>query len=221
VKSKSSIAINKVRTGNGDEGSTTLAGKQYRKGSPVIQYLGMIDLAQSDTVALPLTGFRGESPRVIMQELLFRLGAAVASRTPKGEVSVIEEIVTFMELDMAAILKQLKPLDSFIRATPDNAALQKLRAFIRLCEDMCVEAHDRIEFESADTSPNLLSTLKVSAKALNVASDWIFAYVWFATTDQKGSVQPQAKWLPMDVEVLRSVNNDLIIQREKDADLER
>lgn len=203
---KSNVAITVIRTGHGDGGDTKLAGKPYRKGHPLVAYSASLDSAQGHTIALPRK-MLNDYPREHMQELLFRLGAVIGGRQPKGHELALQEVGIAMERAISALSKQLKPLDSFIRCTPENAALQHLRAAVREAEVRCVAARDAIIYEDKDTSPNLIHMLDKSAVALNIASDYVFAFAWLATTDSFGNIPAQAKWKPYSEEQLRKLND--------------
>lgn len=212
---KSNIAITQVRTGHGDTGSTKLAGnKPYRKGHALVRYSAALDIAQGYTSELPdIAVDQRYSPRLILQEVLFRLGAAIGSRNPGGQTLPLTELSKFMARDVEIISKQLAPLDSFLRTTPNNAGLQRLRGVIRKAESACVEAYDFIVVEDRDTSPGVIKALELSMQVLNVASDFVFAWMWLVSTTAKGNVEQSAKWVPMDDATILTLN-------EKD-DLER
>jgi cob(I)alamin adenosyltransferase len=206
MESKSNVAITMIRTGHGDNGDTKLGGKAYRKGHPLVGYGAALDIAQGFTIALPRKMFT-DYPREYMQELLFRLGAVIGGRGPKAHELALQELGTAMERTIGTFSRQLTPLDSFLRCTPENAALQQLRASIREAEVRCVAARDAIEYEDKDTSPNLLHMLNKSGTALNIASDYVFAFTWFATTNERGNVNALGKWMPMSDEKLALLND--------------
>jgi cob(I)alamin adenosyltransferase len=185
-----------IRTGHGDLGDTKLGGKTYRKGHPLVELSAALDVAQSYTTALPVY-VSWQKPRALLQELLFRLGAVIGSRTPKNQELALAEISKAMERDIEAISVKLTPLDSFIRVIPANQELQVLRAAIRSAEVACVKAFDQVKIEEKDTALNLLYMLEQSMKVLNVASDWVFAYAWMATVNEQGTVPVKNKWVPM------------------------
>jgi len=204
---KSNVAITMIRTGNGDDGDTKLGGKAYRKGHALIQYLGALDTVQAFTDALPYS-WGDYEPRNLAQELLFQLSAAVHSRTPKQKELYLQEIAALMEKQIEYISGGLHPLDSFLRCHETNGDLQRLRTFVREAERLAVQASDYIELTEKDTSEQLLYILKPSAAALNVLSDWVFAFVWLMSTQENGRVLKSVKWVPMSEEQVRSLNDD-------------
>ena len=202
---KSNVAITRIRTGAGDDGSTTAGGKHYRKGHALIEYSASLDLAQGLTTGLPLVWGTSE-PRSMMQELLFRLGAVVGSNKPKEQEIPLQEIGMYMEAQIDIIRSGLKPLDTFIRCSEVNAGFQQLRAMLRDAETKCIRARDQIEIESADVSPNLIHMLGKSSKALNIASDWVFAFVWAFSVDENGVVPSDLCWEPWSIERIAGLN---------------
>lgn len=205
--SKSNVAITMIRTGNGDDGDTKLGGKTYRKAHPIVSYIGALDIAQSFTDALP-RAWGDFTPRVTAQEVLFRLSAAVGSRTPKDQEMALQELSAHMEKQIEFISGGLHAIDSFIRTEERNAELQRLRAFVRAAEVAAVAALDFIQLESKETSENLLYMLNLSKAVLNVLGDWIFAFVWLMSTEENGRVPSALKWIPMDEEKIKMLNDD-------------
>lgn len=202
---KSNVRITSIRTGHGDTGDTKLGGKTYRKGHLLVQYSSALDIVQSYTNAIPRS-FGDYEPRILIQEALFRLGAAIGSRKPKDQEMPLQEITTLMERQIDVISGGLAPLDSFIRVNETNFELHRLRGVVREAESKCVAARDFIEFESKDLVENLLYMLNKSIITLNVMSDWVFAYVWLFSTDQKGKVLDSTKWIPWTEETFIKLN---------------
>jgi cob(I)alamin adenosyltransferase len=208
AKTASNVAINKVRTGNGDLGFTKLGGKTYSKGHAIVALSAALDSAQALTAEMPDVGVTdGVSPRTLIQEVLFRAGAAIGGRSPRAQQLPLAELGLAMETNLSAVTAQLRPLDSFLRTTPENAGLQALRAAVREAEVRAAAARDQVEVESKDTSPGLLEALGYILKALNIASDLVFGYVWLVSTTDKGNVAQNAKWLPMTEDQIRSLND--------------
>jgi cob(I)alamin adenosyltransferase len=204
---KSNIAITRIRTGNGDNGDTKLCGgKDYRKAHPVVAYTGSLDTAQAFTTALP-RAWGDFEPRTLAQEVLFRLGAVMGSRKPKDQELALQELSAHMEKQIEFISGGLVALDSFIRVDERNAELQQLRAFVRAAEVAAVAAHDYTQLEAKETSENIIYMLKISSAVLNVFSDWVFAFVWLMSTEENGRVPTALKWVPIDEEKLRSLND--------------
>lgn len=195
IDEKSNVRITAIRTGNGDLGDTKLGGKLFRKGHPIVQYCSALDMVQSYTDAVPEV-WGDFAPRELIQELLFRLGAAIGSRTPKNQEIALNEIGLLMENQIDHISGGLDTLDSFIRCTEYNRNLQRLRAVLRDAETKCVAARDHIELEAKDISENMLYMLEKAIKVLNIASDWVFAFVWTYSTEENGRLIKGAKWVP-------------------------
>lgn len=202
---KSSIRISRIRTGHGDKGDTKLGGKLYRKGHPLVKFSAELDLVQSFTYNLP-QAWGDFKPREILQELLFRLGAVVGGSKPKDQEIPIQELASMLEDQIESISGGLEMLDSFIRCSDSNYGLQQLRAAIRAAESQCVAATDYLELEAKDTSENMLYMLNLAARALNIASDWVFAFVWAYSVDDNGKLLKENKWIPWPEEKFRVLN---------------
>jgi cob(I)alamin adenosyltransferase len=201
----SNVRISVVRTGAGDSGGTKLGGKTFRKGHPLVQYSAALDVVQGFTTALP-KAWGDYKPRELLQELMFRLGAAVGGRTPKDQEIALQEIGILMESQIEYISGSLASLDSFIRCTEYNKDLQVLRASIREAEVRCVAARDHLELEAKELSENTIYMLEKASKALNSTSDWVFAFVWVYSTNEDGRILPDGKWTPWDESVFIELN---------------
>lgn len=201
----SNIAITSIRTGRGDHGDTVLGGKIYRKSHPLVKFCGALDLAQAHSVALPVSWDMFE-PREILQELLFRLGAVAGSRNPREQELAIQEIGVLMESQIEFISSSVEPLDSFLRVTLITTGVHKLRTAVRAAEVSAIEARDRFEVESKDLSENLIYMLDCSIKVLNIASDWVFAFIWALCVQEDGTLIKGTSWKPWTEEKVRSLN---------------
>ena len=198
--------VTKVRTGNGDGGTTKLAGKTYRKSHALVAYSAALDTAQGLTVALP-EEMGTAQPQNVIQEVLHRLGAVIGARLPKEHELAMQEMGQFMEKQIATIAGGLPALDSFIRCTDGNVELHQLRSALREAECRCVAAWDQVNIESKDTSPQLLYMLEKSMTLLNIASDWVFCFMWMASTNPvSGKVSSSTRWIPWTEEKIRSLN---------------
>lgn len=202
---KSNVAITMIRTGHGDGGDTKLGGKQYRKGHSIVQYSAALDTAQSFTAALPKK-WGDFQPRDIMQEALFRLGAAIGSRKPKDQEVAFQELSEMMEAQIDHIAGGLEPLDTFLRVGEATAGLHQLRASIREAEVKAVAARDYLELESKELSETTIYMLERGAKLLNIASDWVFAFVWVYSTSENNKIIKDLKWVPWPEERFRGLN---------------
>ena len=163
-----------IRTGKGDQGDTQLGAKTFRKGHPLVLLSSALDVAQAHTIALPLNW--GEfKPRELLQELLFSSGSVLMARNQREFEAVLQEIGVLMESQIGFIDSSLEDLTAFIRVFEANSELMKLRTLLREAECRCVAAHDYLELEAKGLNENLLYMLMCVAKALNIASDWVFA----------------------------------------------
>ena len=194
-----------IRTGNGDEGDTRLGSKLFRKGHPLVLYSAALDSSQSASTALPLEWGRYE-PRELLQQLLYVLGAVLGAKKPRDHELALQEIGELLENQLEFISGSLSPLTNFVRVTELTANLHDLRTKIRGAELRCVVAHDHLELESKELNENALYMLKQSMKVLNIASDWVFAFVWAYSVDEKGKVGSALILEPWGEDKIRGLN---------------
>lgn len=195
MKQQSSIAMNKIRTGNGDGGSTKLGAIEYRKGHPVIRLIGSLDLCQRRSFVLPKR-MGDAQPRHLFQNMMFFCGAALAAKDPRAIFGKIEYMTAAMEDFITAAGETIAPLDSFILADEGNGELLYLGGLVRQAEVDTIAARDYLELHERQTSENRVAALDIIAKALNVTGDWTFRFVELATVDDHGKVPSASKWLP-------------------------
>lgn len=194
-----------IRTGNGDEGDTRLGSKSYRKGHLLVQYSAALDSAQSASTALPL-GWGRYEPQELLQQLLYVLGAVLGAKKPREHELALQELGILMENQLEYISSSLDPLHNFIRVSDATTQLNDLRTRIREAEIHCVAAHDQLELESRELNENILYMLKQSMKVLNIASDWVLAFIWAYSTDEQGKVASALILEPWSEEKIRSLN---------------
>lgn len=193
------------RTGKGDGGSTYLAGKQYRKSHSLVAYGGALDTVQAHTDALPLK-WGDFKPREVFQELMFALGSVIGARQPRDHEVAVQEIGLYMEAQVEHILAGLPTLDKFLRTNSQNAELQRLRAFTREAEVRCVAAYDQIDKEDGPLAENLLHMLNESIKPLNVASSWLFSFVYAYSLSNDEELPENVIWTPWPENKIRMLN---------------
>jgi cob(I)alamin adenosyltransferase len=197
--------MDNFRTGKGDGGSTYLGGKQYRKGHPLVSYGGALDTVQAHTAALP-RNWGDFKPREVFQELMFALGSVIGARQPRDHEIAVQEIGIYMEGQIEHIIGGLPTLDKFLRTTEQNSELQRLRAFVREAETRCVAARDHLELEDASLSENLIYMLDACVKPLNIASSWVFSFVYAYTIDTYGQIPANAVWVRWPEDKIRMLN---------------
>lgn len=195
MKHKSSIAMNKIRTGNGDGGSTKLGAIEYRKGHPVIRVIGSLDLCQRRSFVLPKR-MGDAQPRSLFQNMMFFCGAALAAKDPRAIFGKIEFMTSTMEDFIDTAGETLAELDSFILADEGNGELMYLGGLVRQAEVDAVAARDYLELHERQVSENRVAALDIMSKGLNVTGDWVFRFVELATADDHGKVSSASKWLP-------------------------
>ena len=144
------VKINAVTTRTGDDGTTGLVdGSRLDKHHPRMDAIGDVDETNSviGVASIGLDNVMLEGMLSRIQNDLFDLGADLA--TPgeiEGALRINNTQVERLEADMAALLSDLAPLDSFILpgGDPVAARLHLARTVCRRAERKCVEL-DRAE----------------------------------------------------------------------------
>lgn len=202
------VNINRVHTGGGDKGETSLVdGSRVKKYSLRIEVVGTVDelnsflgvvrmeLGRASTIhadggtktsALRAAHLGGEALSRVQQEL-FDLGAELAcppENIPSG-ITMLGDLASETLVDeMDAWLEDLEPLTSFILPTGEGpvAWLQLSRAVARRLERRLVELADN---ETMRTFP---------VEYINRLSDWCFVLSRWLTTRLGGK---EVLWQPI------------------------
>ena len=180
------VKINAVTTRTGDDGTTGLVdGSRVSKSTARMDAIGDVDetnavigLARVPTV----TGHLDDMLSRIQNDL-FDLGADLATpESIEGALRISASQVERLEADMAILLGDLAPLDSFILPGGDPAAagLHHARTVCRRAERTCVGLH-----VESPLNPHLLSYINRLSDFLFVAARWC--------NDQGRS---DVKWVP-------------------------
>ena len=180
------VKINAVTTRTGDGGTTGLVdGSRHLKSDPRLDAIGEVDEANS-AVGLARVSLQTDMLDAMLgrvQNDLFDLGADLA--TPgevEGALRVTSGQVERLEADMALLLADLAPLDSFVLPGGDETAarLHLARAVVRRAERACVALS-----QGADINAEVV-------RYLNRLSD--FAFVAARWCNDLG--RADVKWVP-------------------------
>jgi len=173
MKRKPNIAINKVRTGTGDTGTTYLREPGLPKSDALVDFVGDLDEANA------ALGAASNEAHCIsaLQATLFTLGAGAHTTDPERFSQIehrLEESLTTIEQWIEDTSTPLAPLEGFIYADPDTAPLMLARAIVRRAERSAVKADQQW-----------------AIPVLNAMSDLLFALSW-----QKASsaAKPIPQW---------------------------
>lgn len=169
-KRKPTHPITKIRTGNGDSGSTFFKNKLYWKTDPQVQFVGDLDEAcafigqvPSDFLELTMADFNVVLTQC--QHILFEIGAMTHSEDALEKhlgrlQNYVTELSSFMDKTLSDI--NLPELQGFIVPTALNCKAMIARAVIRRAERSAVKAN-----------------CMWAVPALNIMSDFVFMVSWY------------------------------------------
>ena len=168
TKRKPTNPITKIRTGNGDSGSTFFKNQLYWKTDPHVQFVGDLDeacafLGQVTSPDFDMTGFNKNLTR--SQHVLFEIGAMVHSENALEKyLSRLEDYVRELSKFMDGFLSEvdLPELQGFIIPNTRNGSAMIARAVIRRAERSAVKAN-----------------CMWAVPALNIMSDFLFLVSWY------------------------------------------
>ena len=205
------VRINRVHTGTGDEGYTSLVdGTRVPKFHPRLQVVGTLDELNSifgivlmESNRIPEKHFDGgERKNVIevqqiisrgvkrIQQELFDLGAELAcpaDNIPEGIVLLQQEVSDMLLSEMDSMQKELKPLESFILpgGSAPIANLHIARTVVRRTERQLIKlVHD----EGED------SVRPFVKEYFNRLSDWLFILARWVSIRL---VEDEFLWIPI------------------------
>ena len=188
------VRINRVHTGTGDEGNTSLVdGSRVPKFHPRLEVVGTLDELNSILGSVLMESNRiperhsdgGERKNVLevqyivsrgikrIQQELFDLGAELAcpvDNIPDGIVLLEQEVSDLLLSEMDSMQKELKPLESFILpgGVAPIANLHIARTVVRRTERQLIKL---IHEEGEDS-------VRIFVKEyINRLSDWLFVLI--------------------------------------------
>lgn len=174
IKRKPTHPITKIRTGNGDSGSTFFKNKLYWKTDPLVQFVGDLDeacafLGQAYSSDFDAPGFIKILRRC--QEVLFEIGAMTHSEDALDKhlrrlQDYVAETSNFMDTFLAEV--NLPELHGFIIPTPENSKSMICRSVIRRAERSAIKANQIW-----------------AVPALNTMSDLLFLVSWYQDASQQ------------------------------------
>ena len=185
------VRINRVYTGSGDDGQTSLVdGSRISKAHPRLQIVGTLDelnsllgVALMETERIPTQHSDGgerknvqEVQQIVIrviqriQQELFDLGAELAcpiNKIPEGIVLLQQKVSDTLLQEMDSMQKELTPLESFILpgGVAPIANLHVARSVVRRAERLLVEL---INEEGKDSVRFFIQ------EYFNRLSDWLF-----------------------------------------------
>lgn len=160
-------------TGEGDTGDTTIVGRRYRKGHPVVVYHNALEdiLAHLSCIAdAPLPAYS------LANDMVARLMRMLQNKQSGEHEFALQEVMRRMLSEIVTYETGLKPIGSaLIASSGPNAELIRLRAAVRRAECCVVGAYDQLDIEGGATE--LMTSLGVAMKALNAFGAWVGAMV--------------------------------------------
>ena len=169
------VKLNAITTRTGDEGTSGLVdGSRAPKSDLRFDAMGDIDETNA-AIGLARTTLDAGGLDLMLSRIqndLFDLGADLA--TPgdiDGALRITNGQTERLETDMAQLLVDLTPLDSFILpgGEPAAAALHHARTVARRAERTCVGLHSSLE---AGLNPSILTYTNRLSDFLFVAARW-------------------------------------------------
>ena len=159
----------KIYTKKGDKGMTSLfGGMKLSKADIRIEAYGTVDELNSfiGIIISEINDDKSEKDLLRIQKRLFDLGAILATNPNKPELiqKFDDKEITFLELSIDSMEKDLEPLKNFI--LPSGS---KLIAFTHVARTICRRAERRIV-----AIPDSEKTYDVLLKYINRLSDYLF-----------------------------------------------
>ena len=181
-----------------------LGGKIYRLGHPLSIFFAEMANVQAHLFCLPLN-WGDFSPYEYAVQLLYYIEEIITSASPRDKEIFIQEISESMEKQEAFISESIDPKFriSSIEANKDFMVLHA--AAVKLLS-ACIGAHDYIEIENKELSPNLLYILGKIAKVLEIFNSWLYAFVKVYSLNEDGKLLTEAKVVLWDLDKIKSLN---------------
>ena len=206
------VRINRVHTGTGDEGNTSLVdGSRVPKFHPRLEVVGTLDELNSILGSVLMESNRiperhsdgGERKNVLevqqivsrgikrIQQELFDLGAELAcpaDNIPEGIVLLEQEVSDLLLSEMDSMQNELEPLESFILpgGVAPIANLHLARTVVRRAERHLIQLINQEGEKSVRTFVR---------EYFNRLSDWLFI---FARWVSKRLDEEEFLWIPID-----------------------
>ncbi len=218
------VRINRVHTGTGDEGNTSLVdGSRVPKFHPRLEVVGTLDELNSILGSVLMESNRiperhsdgGERKNVLevqqivsrgikrIQQELFDLGAELAcpaDNIPEGIVLLEQEVSDLLLSEMDSMQKELKPLESFILpgGVAPIANLHIARTVVRRTERQLIKL---IHEEGEDS-------VRIFVKEyMNRLSDWLFVLIRWVS-NRLG--EEEFLWVPKEKRIDKKSISEII-----------
>ncbi|MAK04271.1 MAG: cob(I)yrinic acid a,c-diamide adenosyltransferase [Candidatus Thermoplasmatota archaeon] len=218
------VRINRVHTGTGDEGNTSLVdGSRVPKFHPRLEVVGTLDELNSILGSVLMESNRiperhsdgGERKNVLevqqivsrgikrIQQELFDLGAELAcpaDNIPEGIVLLEQEVSDLLLSEMDSMQKELKPLESFILpgGVAPIANLHIARTVVRRTERQLIKL---IHEEGEDS-------VRIFVKEyINRLSDWLFVLIRWVS-NRLG--EEEFLWVPKEKRIDKKSISEII-----------
>jgi hypothetical protein len=198
------MKITELREKKADLGSILVGHKVYRKSHAVIAYLTSLQQVQAATVSLPLL-WGNFTPRVLLQQLLYQLIKA-GKTVDKNQEIALQEIAQFMLGQVEFIANSFQDLESVIAVDECNARLFQLHVLLIEANNACTAAYDALEYEAIGLNTNAIYMLKQSMESLEIAAEWVHAFIRAYSSDDQGEVLKRLRPELWDEAKIQSLN---------------
>ena len=228
------VRINRVHTGTGDEGNTSLVdGSRVPKFHPRLEVVGTLDELNSILGSVLMESNRiperhsdgGERKNVLevqqivsrgikrIQQELFDLGAELAcpaDNIPEGIVLLEQEVSDLLLSEMDSMQKELKPLESFILpgGVAPIANLHIARTVVRRTERQLIKLiHEEGE-----------GSVRIFVKEyINRLSDWLFVLIRWVS-NRLG--EEEFLWVPKEKRIDKKSISEIIENQQSRFNLD-
>ena len=182
-----------------------IAGKSYSVGHPIFGFITALHNVQGKLYCLPKWG--DFEPLELGRQLIYYCEHAIKARSPKQYEMFIVELAEYLEGQVEFVAGGLRTTKAdYIAVTSQNQQQHALYVAIDQAIHQCVVACERIKYESAETSPNLIYILEVILQALTVMSRWAYEFYLALSTNEEGEFVASVRFNLMDEDALKRLN---------------
>ena len=165
-----------LREKKADQGSILIGHKVYRKSHSLNLYITGLRRILSLSTTMPMT-WGDYKPRELLQQLVFQLLEA-SQATRREQEMALQEISQLMQTQMEFISTSFQEQDTTIQVYEVNVNFFQLQESILAAENLCVRAHDDLEFEAVGLNENAIYMLKKAISTLEILVEWVTTFIW-------------------------------------------
>lgn len=172
------MRLTKIRTGNGDSGTTQVGSLRVSKASPEVAYLGALDMA--GVASGGIQNFLDGTPD-LLADAFFTLGANFHNPANEQVQIHLNYLLTNIEERLNRLLeKRPVELTGFLLTNPYNYSIMMARCAIRDAETKAVYLYEQLRMDY----------MKSHIVLLNIISDLLFISSYQQTKQHRVWVAP-------------------------------